>query len=68
MDYYVGSTAYMIRNKVPQSVQAGRTVLFFKKVMKTMKKYRNAVILNYLWAWLFSMTIVFWGCAEKRHI
>lgn len=36
--------------------------------MKTMKKYRNAARLNYLWAWLFSMTVVFWGCAEKRHI
>jgi probable lipoprotein NlpC len=36
--------------------------------MKTMKKYGNAAILNCLWAWLFSMTIVFWGCAEKSYI
>ncbi|MEJ2658544.1 MAG: hypothetical protein P8012_15360, partial [Desulfobacterales bacterium] len=35
--------------------------------METTKKYRNSSILNYLWAWLFSMTIVFWGCAETRH-
>jgi cell wall-associated NlpC family hydrolase len=33
-----------------------------------MKTYRNAAISNYLWAWLFSMTIVFWGCAEKSYI
>ena len=36
--------------------------------MKTMKKSKNAAILNYLWAWLFSMTVVFWGCAEKRQL
>jgi cell wall-associated NlpC family hydrolase len=33
-----------------------------------MKKHKNAAILTYLWAWLFSMTIVFWGCAEKSYI
>jgi probable lipoprotein NlpC len=37
-------------------------------IMKTMKKYRNAAILNYLWVWLFSMAIVFLGCAEKRPV
>lgn len=52
---------------MPPSVQAGLAVVF-KNIMKTMKKYRRATVLNSLWAWLFLMTIVFWGCAEKRHI
>lgn len=40
----------------------------FKNIMKKMKKYSRITILNSLWAWLFLMTILFWGCAEKRHI
>ena len=36
--------------------------------MKTMKKHRGTTILDSLWIWLFLMTIVFWGCAEKRHV
>lgn len=52
---------------MPPSVQAGLVVVF-KNIMKKMKKYRKAAILNSLWAWLFLMTIVFWGCAEKRHV
>ena len=36
--------------------------------MKTMRKYRGTTTLDSLCVWLFLMTIVFWGCAEKRHV
>ena len=52
---------------VPPSVQAGFTVMF-RIIMKTMKKYRGTAILDSLWVWLFLVTIVFLGCAEKRNV
>ena len=55
------------RKNVPPSVKAGLAVLF-RNIIKTMKKHRSAVILDSLWVWLFLMSILFWGCAEKRHL
>ena len=52
---------------MPPSVQEGLSEVF-RNVVKTMKKYRGVAILDCLWAWLFLMTIVFLGCAERRHL